>query len=124
MDNSASSPDLRAVTAILYLNGEWSTADGGALRLFDQSRSPVEPEAAEPFLELEPRRGTLVLFWSHLVPHEVLPARAARYALSLWMCVEITIYIVSRRVLLMTAGTFSTGASRPSSQPAGRSQCR
>ena len=41
----------------------------------------------DPHVEVEPRIGTLALFWSHLVPHEVMPARSRRFALSLWMCV-------------------------------------
>ena len=37
--------------------------------------------------ELAPSLGALALFWSHRVEHEVLPAYAARYALSLWVSV-------------------------------------
>ena len=83
VDNSPESPDTRAVTAILYLNGEWSANDGGALRVY---APPVACDAGRGYLEVAPRRGTLVLFWSHLTPHEVMPAFTPRYALSLWMC--------------------------------------
>ena len=84
------------MTAILYLNGEWQPADGGTLRIYGPAVSD-HPEAreaapeggrpAERYVEIEPRRGTLALFWSHRVEHEVMPARTPRFALSLWMCV-------------------------------------
>lgn len=32
-----------------------------------------------------PRMGTLVMFMSHLVPHEVKAASKYRYAMTLWM---------------------------------------
>ena len=83
VDNSADAPDERAVTAIIYLNPEWTPADGGMLRVF-----PMRGEEAAPALEVAPTCGTLVLFWSHRVPHEVMPASTPRYALSLWMTVD------------------------------------
>jgi hypothetical protein len=93
VDNSAETPDLRAVTAVLYLNGAWHTSDGGTLRIHDVapsggSGSGAVDEDQPTFIEVEPRRGTLVLFWSHRVPHEVMPASDLRFALSLWMCVD------------------------------------
>ena len=85
VDNSPEAPDTRCCTAIVYLNGAWTPADGGTLRVY----SPATPSTpSTPQLEVEPRRGTLVLFWSHLVPHEVMPAATPRFALSLWMCVD------------------------------------
>ena len=39
-------------------------------------------------MEVAPRLGSLVLFWSHRVEHEVLPSLAPRFALSLWMHVD------------------------------------
>ena len=83
VDNDPRTPDTRAVTAVLYLNGAWEPADGGSLRVYDVGTT----RGGAGHVEVEPRRGTLVLFWSHLVEHEVLPASTARFALSLWMCV-------------------------------------
>ncbi len=109
VDNSPESPDTRAVTAIVYLNSSWSPADGGELRIYDAPTAddaaasaaaargtvaslvppPPPPGGAETpaAVRVEPRLGTLVLFWSHRVPHEVMPASTPRFAMSLWMCV-------------------------------------
>ena len=85
------------VTAILYLNGDWQPAHGGALRMYGVGSPAISTDAdsSEPFVEVEPRRGTLAIFWSHLIPHEVLPASVARFAISLWMSVD-----ASRRSLM------------------------
>ncbi|EOD09518.1 hypothetical protein EMIHUDRAFT_197994 [Emiliania huxleyi CCMP1516] len=67
VDNSPEAADTRAVTAVLYLNGGWTPSHGGALRVYgDLGKGDA--------VEVEPRRGTLVLFWAHRVPHEVMPA--------------------------------------------------
>ena len=62
----------------------WDEANGGALRLFDSL-------AAEPtHTELMPSGDRLVLFWSDLVVHEVLPCfetqpHGHRYTFTLWL---------------------------------------
>lgn len=94
-------PDLRKLTVILYLNSGWDTAvQGGELRLWGNHGS-VE--------DVSPSGGTLVVFWSDQVVHEVLPNsspksesrelregegssteldRGARHALTLWLVAE------------------------------------
>ena len=67
-------------TAICYLNPEWGADDGGRLRCYERDAPAGQP----PTLEVEPAAGTVVLFPSCLVPHEVLPARRRRYAVTLW----------------------------------------
>lgn len=67
----------RVISLVLYLNGDWSTEDGGELRLYP-------PAAADAGVTVTPRGGTLVCFLSERVPHEVLPARRARYSLAGW----------------------------------------
>ena len=67
----------RALTCLFYLNPEWREEDGGLLRLW-------APEGAPP-LDVAPRGGTLLLFDSEKVPHEVQPSRAERWALSAWL---------------------------------------
>ena len=81
VDNSPEAADTRAVTAVLYLNSRWEAAHGGTLRAYGDLGQRSTP------LTVEPRLGTLALFWSHRVPHEVSPAHTTRFALSLWMCV-------------------------------------
>ena len=67
--------DRRAVSAVFYLNRDWQAEQGGALRLYlaDGSSHDVLPEA-----------GTLVVFLSADLPHEVLPATRERLSLTGW----------------------------------------
>lgn len=65
--------DNRRVTAIIYLNPAWGPADGGQLRLH-----------LEPRLDIAPTLDRLVVFRSEVVEHEVLEARADRWALTAW----------------------------------------
>lgn len=67
--------DRRAVSAVFYLNRDWQAEQGGALRLYlaDGSSHDVLPEA-----------GTLVVFLSADMPHEVLPATRERLSLTGW----------------------------------------
>ena len=62
------------VSCSLYLNPGWSAGDGGLLRLHLNAR-PVD---------VPPRAGTLVLFRSDTVRHEVLPATRPRFSLTGW----------------------------------------
>ena len=68
--------DRRAVSAVFYLNSDWLPEQGGALRLYlaDGRELDVLPEA-----------GTLVVFLSADLPHEVLPAARERLSLTGWL---------------------------------------
>ena len=103
LDNTCSDQDglsdchnIRVVTAILYCNPDWQPADGGCLRYWpvasaaDGNSGSNKGRSAEPLdsgghIDLAPKGGRLVLFRSKVLPHEVLPAWASRYAISLWM---------------------------------------
>jgi SM-20-related protein len=67
--------DARVLSSVLYLNPAWRGSDGGALRLYlpDQEPRDVLPEA-----------GTLVLFLSAEIEHEVLPALRERLSIAGW----------------------------------------
>ncbi|KAG5177957.1 2OG-Fe(II) oxygenase superfamily-domain-containing protein [Tribonema minus] len=69
-------PNKRRLTCLLYLNRGWQPGDGGELTLL-------------PFLglaqEVAPLFDRLVVFRSDLVLHRVRPARAPRYALTVWL---------------------------------------
>ena len=65
----------RRVSLVLYLNEQWSAADGGALRIrADDGR----------FRDIEPLGGRLVLFLSESREHEVLVTRGPRLSLTGW----------------------------------------
>jgi len=66
----------RAVTIILYLNDpEWNS--GGNLRCFG------EDDASS--IDVNPTGGTLIIFDSSKIEHQVLPSLMDRYALTLWI---------------------------------------
>lgn len=64
----------RIVTAIWYVNPGWDASWGGTLRAWT-------PDGA---IEVIPTLGTLVLFLSEKVRHEVLAAHRPRFALTAW----------------------------------------
>ena len=67
----------RALTAILYLNDDWSVdRDGGALRCWIGEREPFD---------VAPVGGRLVIFDAGAVEHAVLAASADRVALTVWI---------------------------------------
>ena len=81
----ASDYRYRAVTAILYLNSpHWE--NNGVLRCFesnvDGNNSNMEQE---DYVDVNPVGGTMVLFDSARVEHQVQPSTEDRYALTLWI---------------------------------------
>ena len=85
LDHEAGDDDAvdlrRSVSLLLYLNGPgWDARrDGGVLRAYPQGAKTQE---------VAPDGGTLVLFDSRSVEHEVLPTRAERWALVGWFMAE------------------------------------
>ena len=83
--NSASV--LRKYSLLLYLNDEgWKPeVDGGKLRIHLDGGGDEIPVGKEPeYVDVDPIGGTLVLFRSELIPHEVLDTRNERYAVVGW----------------------------------------
>jgi hypothetical protein len=90
--NSASI--LRKYSLLLYLNPPtWDPiTNAGQLRLHFDGRGdddddfpPGENVVGEPnYIDIDPIGGTLVLFKSELIPHEVLNTYAERYAIVGW----------------------------------------
>lgn len=68
----------RVVSCTLYLNRGWGEGDGGELRLWSG------PEPGARGADIAPREGTLVVFLSERVHHEVLPAARERLSLTGW----------------------------------------
>lgn len=67
--------DRRTVSAVLYLNQDWQAEQGGALRLY---------LADGETRDVLPRAGSLLVFLSAEMPHEVLPATRERLSLTGW----------------------------------------
>jgi SM-20-related protein len=68
--------DSRVVSFVLYLNEDWRPEDGGALRCHP---------AGGAIYDVQPHAGTLVMFLSAELEHEVLPARRERIAVTGWL---------------------------------------
>lgn len=70
--------DGRCITCIYYLNKNWDvTKHGGMLQIF--------PEGKNVVANIEPLFNRLLIFWSdRRNPHEVKPAFATRYAITVW----------------------------------------
>ena len=82
---SGSASVLRCYSLLLYLNENWTPEDEGQLRMHFDSGGDFLPEGEEPnYIDVEPRGGTLVLFKSEQVPHEVLDTKAQRLAVVGW----------------------------------------
>ncbi len=73
LDRFTSSSD-RMMSCCLYLNAGWDDAWGGQLRMY----------AEEGVIDVSPRAGTLAIFRSDTVEHEVLPATRERLSLTGW----------------------------------------
>jgi SM-20-related protein len=71
----------RVVSCVLYLNRDWTDADGGHLRLYLD-----DPEGAHR--DVRPEGGTLAVFLSRRFEHEVLPARRRRLSWTGWFRVR------------------------------------
>ena len=67
--------DRRAVSAVFYLNEGWQAEQGGALRLYLPNGETRD---------VLPQAGSLLLFLSADMPHEVLPASRDRLSLTGW----------------------------------------
>jgi SM-20-related protein len=74
-----SDDDARVLTCILYLNDGWVADDGGQLRIYLDTGEPPS------HLDVLPCGGTFVSFLSADFPHEVLPARRERMAITGWL---------------------------------------
>jgi hypothetical protein len=151
--DSSASISHRTVTAIAYLNPDWSANDGGALCVYSHSSSgsdPCAPSAADlrlgggaaaaataaaqqaadpsssggdssgsavgsgldeghPATVVPPVGGRLVVMDGRLL-HEVLPAQAERYAVTVW-------FSKAPPAEAAAAGT-AAGAARPGQQAA------
>ncbi len=67
----------RMVSLVLYLNRDWKSGDGGELVLYRAG-------SGSEMTQVDPLGGTLVLFMSEEIEHEVLPTRTRRASIAGW----------------------------------------
>ncbi|MFC7291540.1 2OG-Fe(II) oxygenase [Hirschia litorea] len=72
----------RVLSTVFYLNPDWVEADGGELNIY------ADTDDVKPLATIPPEAGSLVLFLSEDVPHEVLEARNDRYSIAGWFRVN------------------------------------
>lgn len=75
----------RRVSLVAYLNSGWSPEQGGELVLFT---APEKDNQCA--VKVTPLLGTLVLFLSEDIPHEVLPVTRDRFSVAGWFRVNDT----------------------------------
>jgi SM-20-related protein len=73
----------RVLSTVFYLNPQWGSADGGELLIYS---GDGQVEAS-----VKPTMGTLVVFLSETVPHEVLPAARLRHSIAGWFRVNASL---------------------------------
>merc|ERR1711908_264019 len=81
----------REYTCILYLNpSDWcGDNDGGRLRIFSGCDDDDDDGSTAMHIEdVVPIGGTIVLFDSRTILHEVLPASRKRFAMTAWLLNE------------------------------------
>ncbi len=97
----------RRVSLVAYLNSGWEPDQGGELVIYPSSDAePEEPSASAPLMggalddvlgsvstsiRVTPLMGTVVLFLSEDIPHEVLPVTRDRYSVAGWFRVNDTL---------------------------------
>ena len=82
---------LRKYSLLLYLNKDWKEEDKGKLRMHMDAGGDELPTGHEPnFMDVAPKGGTLILFDSAQVPHEVLDTQAERVAIVGWFNRPVT----------------------------------
>jgi len=67
----------RMLSVVVYLNRDWGDDDGGELVLY-------RPEMGDEMARIVPRAGTLLLFMSEEIEHEVLTTRRDRASIAGW----------------------------------------
>ena len=82
-DAGANAATRRVVSVVAYFNADWGAEDGGELVIYDDA-------GATPLQRVLPLAGTLVVFLSEDVPHEVCSARRDRYSIAGWYRVRAT----------------------------------
>lgn len=71
------------LSVVVYLNRNWSVADGGELVIYE-NLSPTAFVTNHSIATVMPSLDTIIVFLSEEFPHEVLPSESDRYAIAGW----------------------------------------
>jgi len=78
----------RIVSTVFYLNPDWGDDDGGNLAIYPEQTH----QAMGGVIEVQPKAGTLVVFLSEDIPHEVLKTIKTRYSIAGWFRINPSIF--------------------------------
>lgn len=67
----------RVVSTVLYLNNDWLPENKGELIIFSDKKNL-------PTQSVSPQMGTMVIFLSQQIPHEVIKANRQRFSIAGW----------------------------------------
>jgi SM-20-related protein len=70
----------RIISCLLYLNPDWKASYGGQLRIYLPHKN-----GGEKSVDIIPMAGTLAVFKSAEIPHEVLVTEKQRFSITGWM---------------------------------------
>lgn len=70
----------RVLSIVVYLNNEWLVEDGGELVIY--------AGGSDGTIKVTPEFGTIVVFLSEEISHEVFPAKRDRYSIAGWFRVN------------------------------------
>jgi len=73
----------RVLSTVFYLNDDWQPGDGGELAIYNSDRIN-----ASTVMSVLPEFGTMVIFLSEEIPHEVMPTQRTRYSIAGWFRVN------------------------------------
>jgi SM-20-related protein len=78
-----SGDESRILSIVIYLNKDWSPDDGGELVLFPDG-------TADTAIKIAPQLGTVAVFLSKEIPHEVLVTNSDRLSIAGWFHVNVS----------------------------------
>lgn len=73
----------RIVSTVTYLNSDWCEVDAGQLQIYSD-------DGDEVLQTIAPKIGTMVIFLSEKIPHEVLAANRHRMSIAGWFRVNLS----------------------------------
>ncbi|EEH59331.1 uncharacterized protein MICPUCDRAFT_38436 [Micromonas pusilla CCMP1545] len=78
--------DGRRLTVLCYLNEDWDGKNGGHLKVYDRDGNGDGDgdRGGGRVTSVTPAGGTLAMFYSDEIPHEVLPSHATRHSFTVW----------------------------------------
>ena len=91
----------RVLSTVFYLNEDWSSQDGGELAIYAADADPGDA----PLSTILPDAGTMVVFLSEDIPHEVLAAKRDRYSIAGWFRVNDRMLAPSLQAVSPIGGT-------------------